>query len=109
MKKFVILLSIGNILLASDFKELLFNGNCTTCHFINKSVSAPSMKSVQKIYKNAFPNKKEFVEYMSSWVEHPATQGSLMHNAIDKYELMPELGFDKSTLYEITEYIYELK
>lgn len=108
MKKLLIL-SIAIQLYATDYKELLFHGNCITCHFIDRSVSAPSMRSVQEVYKDAFPNKKEFIEYMSSWAEHPNKEGSLMHYAIDKYELMPELGFDKDTLMEISDYIYNLR
>jgi len=109
MKITIFILTLSLYLDAEDFKALLFNGNCTTCHFINRSVSAPSMKEVQKVYKNAFVNKKDFIHYMSSWVKHPNKKGSLMHNAIDKYELMPELAFDKETLYEISEYIYDMK
>jgi hypothetical protein len=30
-----------------------------------------------------------------------------MMDAIEKYELMPELAFDKTTLEEISEFIYE--
>ena len=93
----------------ADFKALLFNGNCTTCHFIDKAVSAPSMKEVQKVYKKAFPKKVDFINYMTNWVAHPNKDDSLMYYAIDKYELMPELAFEKDTLYEITEYIYNLK
>ena len=109
MKTILFLIFIIYNIHADNFKGLLFNGNCTTCHFINKSISAPSMKSVQQVYKKAFPNEKDFIEYMSTWVVHPNTSGSLMHNAIDKYKLMPELGFDKSTIREITEYIYNLE
>ena len=109
MKSILLIYSLSSLLYCDDFKALLFNGNCTTCHFINKSVSAPSIKDVQKVYKTAFTNKNDFIIYMSDWVKHPNKQGSLMRDAIAKYELMPELAFDKETLYEITEYIYDMK
>ena len=110
MLRYILLIfTFSFVLNATDFKALLFNGNCTTCHFINKAVSAPSMKEVQKVYKNAFPNKSDFISYMANWVKEPNKKGSLMHNAIDKYELMPEMVFDQETLYDIAEYIYDMR
>lgn len=92
----------------ADYQELLFNGNCITCHRTdNLNKSAPTIMEIQKRYKDAFPKKKEFVEYMSNWVLKPNVDGSLMIDAIEKYEIMPELAYDKDTLNEISEYIYE--
>jgi len=107
--KFGILFIIFLNLEASNLELLLFNGNCTTCHFINENKSAPSMKKIQAKYKKAFPKKVDFVNYMSNWVEHPNKDTSLMLNAISKYGLMPELGFEKEVLKGITSYIYNLK
>jgi hypothetical protein len=109
MNKILLLSTLFINLQASNIQELLFHGNCTTCHFVTKNKSAPSMKSIQNIYKRAFPIKKDFVEYMSNWAQHPNIEGSLMRDAISKYGLMPELAFDKDTLEEISDYIYELK
>lgn len=44
---------------------------------------------------------------MSKWVQYPKKETSIMKDAIIKYELMPELGFDLDTLEQISEYIYE--
>ena len=93
-------------LYADNFGLLLFNGNCVTCHNETKSISAPSMLEVQKRYKNAFPSEKDFIENMSLWVEHPNKTTSIMVESIDKYKLMPELGFDRSVLKDITKFIY---
>ena len=62
---------------------------------------------VRENYLKAFPNKKDFVEYMSKWVLTPNAEGSLMLDAIKKYELMPLLGYEESTLKIITKYIYD--
>jgi cytochrome c551/c552 len=94
-------------LLAYDCGELLFNGNCITCHSKTKSISAPSVLEIKERYINAFSNKKEFIDYMAKWVQHPNKDTSLMQDAITKYEIMPELGFDKDTLTQISKYIYE--
>lgn len=92
---------------ASDMNSLMFNGNCITCHKETKTVSAPSVVKFKAVYLNAFPNKKDFVEYMSNWVLNPNKETSLMRDAIKKHGLMPHLGFDIDTLKDISAYIYE--
>ena len=106
MKILIVTLFLLNSLFAS-YSELLFNGNCVTCHKVDKSISAPSIKVIQKRYKDAFTKKEDFVEYMSSWVLKPDSKKSLMQDAIIKYELMPELGYQKDVLKQIALYIYE--
>ena len=108
MNKIILLVSITIFnLTANDFGSLLFHGNCTTCHFETKALSAPSIIEIQEKYRTAFASKKDFVNYMSTWVLHPNKEGSLMLDAIKKYELMPELGYDLESLKTIAEYIYE--
>ena len=92
---------------ATDMRGLIFNGNCTTCHFETKTISAPSMRIVKENYLRAFPIKKDFVENMSKWVVKPNKETSIMLEAIDKHGLMPELGFESTTLEEISSYIYD--
>jgi len=87
--------------------SLLFNGNCATCHFKTKTVSAPSMMEVRENYRRAFSDKKEFVKYMSAWVANPSKERSIMLQAIDKHGLMPHLGFEAEALKETVEYIYD--
>ena len=107
MRKFVVMLILICNLEASGYNSLLFNGNCVTCHFEKESISAPSVIQLQARYKDAFPNRDEFIEYMSTWVQYPNAKTSIMHDAIKKYELMPELGYDLDTLKSIAEYIYD--
>lgn len=92
---------------ASNYGELLFNGNCITCHFQTKKISAPSLLEVKKNYINAFPKKEDFVKYMTLWVLKPNVTTSIMQDSIKEFELMPELGYEKYTLEEIAKYIYE--
>ena len=92
---------------AGSLGSLLFHGNCITCHNETKDISAPSIISVRENYKRAFPKKDDFVDYMSKWVTHPNAEGSLMLDSIKKYELMPLLGYEESTLKIIAEYIYD--
>jgi len=109
MKAILILFFYFVHLYASNYQALLLSGNCLTCHHHYSSISAPSLKKIQQTYKNAFPIKKDFVEYMSTWAEHPNKDTSLMQLDIQKYEIMPELGFDKVFVKEIADYIYELE
>lgn len=95
--------------LSANEASLLFNGNCTMCHHETKSISAPSIKDVQNVYKQKFKKKDEFVAYMSKWVHNPNEKDALMKDAVKKYALMPELGFDKEMLKEISAYIYDTK
>jgi len=99
--------ALNSTLFADNLGSLLFHGNCITCHNETKAISAPSALEIQINYLRAFPQKKDFIAYMSTWVVHPNKQTSIMLASIKKYELMPELGFDKSTIEIIAEYIYE--
>jgi len=106
MKLLILLILLLTNISAATYGELLFNGNCITCHFKTKSVSAPSIKEVKENYINAFPKEKDFVEYMTTWILKPNTKTSIMQDSIEKFELMPELGYEKYTLEEIAKYIY---
>lgn len=44
---------------------------------------------------------------MSQWVLAPDAQTSIMTQAVKKYELMPQLNFQKDVLEDISAYIYE--
>jgi len=106
--KYLIFLTIICININASYPELLFNGNCITCHKTNSlNKSAPTVQEIQKEYKNAFSNKKDFINYMTVWVLSPKKETSLMQDKIEKYGLMPDLAYDKNTLIEISEYIYD--
>ena len=109
MKTKLLILILSSNLFASSYGELLFNGNCVTCHSTNDlNKSAPTIKEIQKNYKNAFPIKNDFVSYMSTWVLNPNEETSLMSHSIKKYNIMPNLVIDEGTLEEISEYVYEM-
>ena len=106
-RKLLFFLSASYLLEADNASSLLFNGNCLACHHETKTVSAPSMVELKSRYLSAFSKKEDFVNYMSVWVEHPNAKTSIMQDAIKKHGLMPDLGFDKETLRDISAYIYE--
>lgn len=108
MKHLYLIFLLSTTLFAS-YGELLFNGNCVTCHSINGlNKSAPTIKEIQIVYKNSFPIKKDFVNYLTTWVLNPNEKTSLMSQSIEKYKLMPNLAYDKKTLEEIASYLYDL-
>lgn len=109
MKILTLMMLFCSISFANSYASLLFHGNCITCHDITTSKSAPSIKKVKQRYIEAFSQKSDFVDYMSVWVLNPNESGSLMHDEINKYGLMPHLAFDQQTLKEISTYIYETK
>ncbi len=92
---------------ADTIGSLLFHGNCTTCHYETKTISAPSMIDVRKHYKTAFSKKEDFIKYMSRWVANPNPKTSIMLQSIEKHGIMPHLGFEEEALKEIVEYIYD--
>lgn len=105
--RFIIFLFLALHVEANDESSLLFNGNCITCHKETQTISAPSVVEFKAVYLNAFADKKDFVDYMSTWVQNPSKEGSLMSKAIKKHGLMPHLGFDIDTLRDISAYIYD--
>jgi len=98
---------LSSLSYADGMGALLFHGNCVTCHYELKEKSAPAMIEVRRRYLIAFPQKKEFVKYLSEWVHKPSKEGSIMQDAIKKHGLMPQLAYEKDVLKDIAEYIYK--
>ena len=92
---------------ANEYGSLLLQGNCITCHHKTKAISAPSLHDIRQNYKNAYADKNNFIQAMASWVLYPNAQTSIMTQAVEKYELMPQLNFQKDVLQDISSYIYE--
>jgi hypothetical protein len=107
MIKIILTIFLSINLYSIDMGYTLFQGNCVTCHNPTKSISAPSMVELRSRYLDAFPNKKDFVDYMSVWVKTPKEETSIMEDSIKKYGLMPNLAFSLDTTKVISNYIYK--
>lgn len=107
MKKISLLSLVILNLQAGNYGSLLLQGNCITCHHETKAISAPSLHDIQQNYLNAYAKKSDFIQAMSQWVLAPDAQTSIMAQAVKKYELMPQLNFQKDVLEDISAYIYE--
>lgn len=106
-KALFLLITLSTLYAQDPYAALLFHGNCTTCHHEQKTLSAPAVVTFKKRYMDAFKTKEDFILYMSQWVVSPKKETSIMHDAIKKHGLMPELGFDLSTIEIISRYIYD--
>ena len=109
MKKVILSLLLLLNMYAAPMGELMFNGNCLTCHAIDKANSAPSIKEIRHVYLQRFTTEEAFIAFMIPWIQKPNATTALMPEAIKKYALMPELGYDAETLKEIASYLYHLK
>jgi cytochrome c551/c552 len=107
MKNIVLLIFLALHVEANDMSSLMFNGNCITCHKETKTVSAPSVLEFKAVYMGILPNREDFIDYMSKWVQNPDKETAMMPKAVKKHGLMPHLGFDIETLRDISAYIYD--
>lgn len=107
MKSVILFLLLVTFGFGSNFSQTLFYGNCTSCHQIDVAKSAPSIIEIKHVYLDIFPKKDDFVEFMSTWIYEPYENTALMPDAVKKYGLMPELGYDLGMLEDIATYIYE--
>lgn len=83
--------------------------NCVTCHSPNakaESRLAPPLFAVKKHYTENHKTEKAFVDAMSTFLTKPSSKASLMPHAIDKFGLMPNLGYTKEQYAAVASYIY---
>jgi cytochrome c551/c552 len=107
MKKSILIILIVSSTFAEGLGNLFFEGNCIGCHERTKALSAPSALQITRAYKETYPQKEVFIQKMSRWILNPEAKTALMQEAIEKYELMPTIPYEKYTLQEIASYLYE--
>jgi hypothetical protein len=92
----------------------LMQQKCFVCHMekpdpSNKaSMIAPPMMMVQKHYKPTYKNKDEFVNAIAAFVSNPDEKKALMPGAVRKFNLMPNLGYDKDEIKLIAETLFDI-
>ncbi len=91
----------------------LMKQKCFICHFpkpdpskSNKMIAPPMMR-VQQHYKPSFPEKKEFINAILTWVKNPNEKGTLMPGAVRKFKVMPHLGYKDEEIKLIAEALFE--
>ncbi|NOQ30758.1 MAG: cytochrome C [Helicobacteraceae bacterium] len=106
MRICLLTLLLINILNASE-ERLYFFGNCIACHMESNKKTAPHFAEIKGYYLMAYPQKEVFIEKMANWIHDPKAESALMHDAVEKYGVMPYLSFDLYTLKKIAKYIFE--
>ena len=94
----------------SDTGEVLFNNLCSSCHKVQgESGIAPPVFGVINHVKRAYPNRDDFIQTVVDWVDNPSQDKALMPGAINKFGLMPKLGYPKEQVTEIAQYLFDAK
>lgn len=87
----------------------ILESNCISCHSAKGTFDdriAPPLASVKKRYLMDNVSKEEFIASFVSFVENPTLEKSKMTNAVEKFNLMPKMGYSKDQITAVAEYIY---
>jgi len=92
-------------------KQFLFKQKCMICHITKgktaKTTLAPPFYKIKKRYLQAAINKADFITIMREWVKNPATDNSLLPDAITHFNIMPKLAYSDTDINLIINYIYD--
>lgn len=86
--------------------------NCISCHSPNEGLSnkiAPSLKAIKEHYLKNGIKEAEFTGKMSKFLLSPSIEDSEMPQAIEKFGLMPNVGFSEEQYKAVATYIYRTK
>lgn len=83
-----------------------FDAYCGSCHN-NSGAVAPPAFALQKRYKMAHKSEAQFAEAIAGFVLNPSVENAILKNAVNKFGLMPAMGYPKEDLTLIAEYIYQ--
>lgn len=88
---------------------ILLQNSCFSCHNPDKAVTtkiAPSLSDVRQQYMTDDISKKEFINNIKYFINHPTVENALMPEAISSYGIMPKLSYKDDDLQLIAEYMY---
>ncbi len=90
---------------------LLMKSKCYVCHSIttksHDDIIAPPMVAVKRHYTNRYDNKKDFINAVVTWSVDPKEENSLMRGAVNRFKVMPKMGFVKEDMEKIANYMYD--
>lgn len=87
----------------------LLETNCFSCHSPDASMDnriAPPMVAVKRHYIDGSVSEATFTAELTEWVINPDSSKTKMPGAIQKFGVMPKMGFDEEQLAAIAYYIY---
>lgn len=105
-------LETADIYNSEGYKQM--KQKCFICHFEKPdpskrdSMLAPPFLRIQEHYKPTYPNKEEFINAVTTWVNEPSEASTLMPGAIRKFNLMPKLPYDEADLRLIAATLYDI-
>ncbi len=88
----------------------LLESNCLSCHAVNPSEEgkvAPSLAAVKKAYTAAGGSRADFISAFAGFLKKPSAQAAKMPEAVEKYGLMPKMGFSDVQLEAVAAYVYD--
>lgn len=88
----------------------LLESNCFACHSPKGSIEnrvAPPMIAIKRHYIGKSTTKEEFTNDLLAFLNNPSEDISKMPGAINKFGLMPKMGFSENDIKSIANYIYE--
>lgn len=88
----------------------LLESNCFACHSPKGSIEnrvAPPMIAIKRHYIGKTTSKEEFTNDLLSFLNNPNEETSKMPGAVNKFGLMPKMGFSESDIKSIANYMYE--
>lgn len=83
--------------------------NCYSCHTPQGNKDnriAPPMAHVKSHYEGEYKTKAEFIEAMTAYVNAPNKENAIMHGAVEKFGVMPNMQYPKADVEKIVAYIY---
>jgi len=82
---------------------------CMICHKIQSSpeaMIAPPFAHIKKKYSKVYKTKAEFHSAIVNFTLNPTEENTLMYGALKRFKLMPKMGYEKTDLEAIADYIY---
>lgn len=92
----------------------LMKQKCFICHMEKPDSSkkslmlAPPISRVLEHYKPSYPEKDQFIKAITTWVNNPKEENTLMPGAVRKFKLMPKLSYSSEDLSLIASTLYDM-
>ena len=88
--------------------EQLYDTLCAACHVKTPPATiAPPVFALVDHTRDMYPGKVEFVTRIVDWVAKPQADQAIMTGAVDKFGLMPKLGYPEDQVRLVAEYLYK--
>lgn len=84
--------------------------NCISCHSPKGGADsriAPPLAAIKQHYFKEGMSESEFVEQISTFLNSPSIEKSKMPMAVEKFGLMPNLGFSEEQYKAVATYLYQ--